>query len=472
MDITYSVYVRYMAYEGCEVDNAVDVVVIGAGIAGLVAARDLVRGGNEVAVLEARDRVGGRLLNGELPGGAPIEVGGQWVGPGQHHVLALIDELGLRTFPTHIAGRHIAEIGMARSEYRGRIPKLNPLALADVAQAQWRLDRVARRVAAAEPWRADQAEDLDAQTFATWLRRTAHTAGGRSFFQLITQAVFSAEPEDLSALWAAFYVGAAGGLDALINTVGGAQQDRVVGGSQTIALALAEELGDRVVLGAAVTDVEWDASGVRIVAGGTTVRARRAVIAVPPPLAARIRFTPGLPGDRDQLVQRMPMGRVIKINVVYDEPFWRRAGLSGQANSDQRPLGTVFDNTPLEGSPGVLVGFLEGRHADIGARLDLADRRAQVIDDLVGYFGPQARHPIAYIERDWAEEEFSRGCYGAFTAPGTLTRFGPALRTPVGPLHWAGTETATRWVGYMDGAAESGHRAAREIAPALVRSRA
>lgn len=448
-------------------DQSVNVVVIGAGIAGLVAARDLVRSGADVAVLEARDRVGGRLLNAELPGGAPIEVGGQWVGPGQDRVLALIKELGLSTYPTYTAGQHIAELGKARTLYTGRIPRVNPLALADIAQTQWRLDRIARQVAATDPWRADRAEELDGQTFATWLRRTARTAAGRSYFRLITEAVLSTEPEDLSALCVAFYVGAGGGLDAMINTAGGAQQDRVVGGTQHIALALAEELGDRVILDAAVTDIEWKTSGVRVTAGGTTVRARRAVIAVPPPLASRIHYTPGLPGDRDQLTQRMPMGRVIKVNVVYDEPFWRRAGLSGQANSDQRPLGTVFDNTPIDGSPGVLVGFLEGRHADIAARMDLDDRRAHVIDDLVGYFGPQAANPIDYIERDWAEEEFSRGGYGAFTAPGTLTRFGPALRTPVGPLHWAGTETATKWAGYIDGAAESGHRVAREIARVL-----
>ncbi|GAC56050.1 putative flavin-containing amine oxidase [Gordonia hirsuta DSM 44140 = NBRC 16056] len=450
-------------------------VVVGAGIAGLVAARRLTQRGIDTVVVEARDGVGGRLQNGELFDDVPIDVGGQWVGPGQHRVLALLSELGLQTFPTHVAGRHLAEIGGKRVTYTGRIPRLSPRILADLGQAQWRLDRTARRIAErTDPWRDREAQHLDGQTFASWVQRTARTADGRAFFRLATQALFSAEPEDLSALWALHYIGAGGGLDSLIETDGGAQQDRVVGGTVRIAEELAAQLGPRVVLGSPVTDIAWDPAagpaeptGVTVSGPGTRVHAERAVIALAPTLAGRLRYSPLLPTDRDQLTQRMPMGRVIKINVAYSEPFWRTAGFSGQANSDTRPMGTVFDNCLPGDDRGVLVGFLEGRHADAAARMEPEQRRRAVLDDLAGYFGEQARAPLAYLEKDWAAEEFSRGCYGAFGTPGTLTRFGPALRAAVGPLHWAGTETARRFPGYIDGAVESGERAAEEITAAL-----
>jgi monoamine oxidase len=450
-------------------EHSVDVAVVGAGLAGLVTARDVAAAGLDVLVLEARHRVGGRLLNAPLPGTDVeiVEAGGQWVGPGQDRIAALITDLGLATFPTYDTGDKLAELRGSWTRYGGRIPRLNPAVIADIGQSQVRLDRAARRVPLDAPWAAPGAARLDGQTFATWLNRRAATASGRAFSRLVTEAVWAAEPEDMSALWALFYIHSGGGVDSLINTSGGAQQDRIVGGSQRIALGLADALGDRVLTGAPVTDMAWGEAGVLVRAGGAQVRARRAVLAVPPPLAARVRFDPSLPAERDQLTQRMPMGWTIKVNVVYDEPFWRSDGLAGQANSDVRPLGTVFDNTPPSGRPGVLVGFLEGAHAHAAAGLGEKERRDLVVADLVAYFGPKAGDPVAYLELDWAAEEYSRGCYGAFATPGTLTRYGRSLRPPIGPLHWAGTETAMRWAGYMDGAAESGQRAAREVIAAL-----
>lgn len=447
--------------------NTVGVAILGAGVAGLVAARELVRGGRSVVVLEARDRVSGRVLNEEICDGVAIEMGGQWVGPGQDRVLELINELGLSTFPTYTEGRHILEIGNTRTHYTGRIPLLNPVILADVGFAQFALRQAARRIPPGAPWTARNADRLDSQTFGSWLGRRLRTDSGRAIMRMATEAIFAAEPADMSALWALFYVRAAGSLDALIAVTGGAQQDRVVGGSQRIAVALAEQLAHRVILDTPVTAIDWNSTGVHVCGTREIYHAQRAIIAIPPPLTVRIRFDPPLPADRDQLVQRMPMGRVVKINVAYAEPFWRRDGLSGQANSDSRPLGPVFDNTPPAGTPGVLVGFLEGKHADAAALLSSEERRRRVLADLCGYFGPAAAEPMAYRERDWAGEEYSRGCYGAFATPDALTRFGHCLRTAVGPLHWAGTETATRWAGYIDGAIESGQRAAEEAARAL-----
>jgi monoamine oxidase len=449
--------------------DRVEVAVLGAGLAGLVAATDLAGAGSDVVVLEARNRVGGRMLNLDLPGapGEVVEIGGQWIGPTQDRIAALARELGLSTFPTYDSGLHVVDFRGRLRRYTGSIPRVGVVTLADVGQAQLLLERAARRVPLDAPWRAPQAERADTETFATWIRRHLRTSGGRHFLRVATAAVFAADPEELSTLFVQFYVHSGRDLTTLLSTGGGAQQDRIVGGSQRLALALAERLGDRVVLDAPVRSIEWGAGGATVLSGAGTVTARRVVVAMPPPLAARIAYSPPLPAERDQLTQRMPMGAVIKVMAVYDAPFWRTEGLSGQAGSDRLPLAVVFDNSPPSGTPGVLLGFFEGRHAVEAARLDETARRALVVDCLVRYFGEHAARPTAYLEKDWAADEFSRGCYGPFAPPGVLTRFGAALRRPVGPLHWAGAETATRWCGYMDGAVESGKRAAAEVGRVL-----
>ncbi len=444
-----------------------DVIVIGAGVAGLVAATELRRGGLDVIVLEARDRVGGRTLNRPIPGtDQVIEMGGQWIGPTQHEAIELVNELGLALYPTYDEGKHTADFGGKLGRYTGRIPwMLGVRTLVDVALTQLKLDGAAKKVVTDTPWTTKNASEYDGQTFADWLKRNVKSDGGDKFFRLITEAVFSAEPEDMSALWAMFYLGSAGGLDALINTTKGAQQDRVVGGTQLISIRLAERLGDAVRLNSPVAAIDRTTRAKTEVTtrAGDVYVARNVVLAMPQHLTAQIAMTPELPAARRALVAGLPMGSVIKINVVYDTPFWKEQGLSGQANSDVRALNTVYDNTPFGGSPAVLLGFLEGKHAKAGAALSLDERRKLVLDDLAAYFGPKALNPVEYLEQDWCAEQWSGGCYGAFATPGTLTRYGSALREPIGSIHFAGTETATRWAGYIDGAAESGKRAANEV---------
>lgn len=445
-----------------------DVVVVGAGLAGLVAARDLRTAGREVVVLEARDRVGGRTLNQPLGtpwGDAIVEAGGQWIGPTQDRLAALAGELGIASFPTFGEGEHLIEFGGRVRRYRGDVPRISPRALLDFEQARRRLDAMARRVPLDAPWAAPAAERWDAMTFESWMRRNLATRGGRALFAGVTQGVWAAEPGEISLLHWLFYVASAGGIERLIATDGGAQQDRFVGGSQRICLALAERLGEEVVrLRAPVRAIAHGDGGVVARAdGGVEARARRAVVAIPPALAGRIAYDPPLPALRDQLTQRMPMGAVIKCHAIYPEPFWRADGLTGQAGSDSGPAKVVYDNSPPDGAPGVLLAFLEGRHARELGTWAPEDRRAAVLATLVRMFGPRAGSPEAFFERAWAQEEYTRGCYGAYLAPGGWTGFGRALRPPVGPLHWAGAEYATVWNGYMDGAVRSGEAAAAAI---------
>jgi monoamine oxidase len=447
----------------------VDVAVVGAGLAGLVAARDLLAGGASVAVLEARDRVGGRVLNEPLGDGVVVEVGGQWIGPTQDRIAALAADVGVETFPTYDQGDNAIEWRGRVRRYRGTIPRLSPLTLLDVERAQRKLDALARTVPLARPWEAPDALELDGQTLQTWLRRHVHTRAGRELLTLAAEAVWAAQPEEVSLLHVLFYIHAGGGLDLLLDTEGGAQQDRFVGGSQRVALRLASRLGaETVVLEAPVRRIEHGPEGVTVAADGDVgVRARRAIVAIAPTLAGRIVYDPPLPGHRDQLTQRTPLGTVAKCMAVYDEPFWRGDGLSGQAMSDVGPVRLTSDNSPPEGRPGVLLGFLEGRHARRLGRVPAGERRAAVVDCFTRLFGPRAAEPGHYVERLWAEEEFSRGCYGCHMPTGAWTEYGEALRAPVAPLHWAGAEVAEVWSGYMDGAVRSGEQAARDVLEAL-----
>jgi monoamine oxidase len=443
-----------------------EVIVVGAGLAGLIAARELTSAGIDVTVLEARDRVGGRVMNFSLsPSGGDgnvVEAGGQWIGPGQERMYQLAKELDVDTFPTYDDGETVTILKGRRQRFAGDLPKLNPVVLADLGQGVFRLERLAKRIPLSSPWAATRAERLDGQTLETWIRRNLRTKTARSILSLFLSSVFAAEPANLSLLYGLHYIHSGNSFDTLVRTSGGAQQDRMVGGSHVLPQRLAERL-DRIRLNSPVRRITHTADGTTVETDTGRIAARRVIVAVAPALAARIDYEPALPAGRDQLTQRMPQGSVIKVHAVYDSPWWRTDGLSGQTGSPDLPVSITFDNTPPGGAPGIITGFVEGARAVEFGALDDGERRRIAIDCLVRYFGPRAANPQEFLELDWSKEVWTRGCYGAHMPPGVLTQFGRYLRQPVGPLHWAGTETSPEWTGYMEGAVASGERAASEV---------
>jgi monoamine oxidase len=447
--------------------ESADVLVVGAGLAGLVAARDLIAAGRSVLVLEARDRVGGRIVNTDIGDGKVIEMGGQWAGPTQDKLYELAASLDVSTFPTYDTGKKVLHFNGSRGTYANTIPRINPLVIADIGQAQARLEALAKKVPTDTPWTAPDADRLDGQTFGTWVRRNTFTKGARTLLALAAEAVFAAEPGDLSMLHLLFYSHSGGSFQRLIDTTGGAQQDRFVGGSAIIAERLAASLGTTVRLAAPVSHIAVSGSTVTATTPAGQFECARVIVTAPPLLAGRIDYEPALPPWREQLTQRAPMGSVIKTQVIYDEPFWRKEGLCGQATGDGEGSRVVFDNSPPDGSPGILLAFLEGDEARRLGREPLEVRRRAVIASLVRYFGPRAGQPAGYFEVDWQQEKWSGGCYGTLFGTNIWTRYGPALREPVGRIHWAGTETSPIWAGYMDGAIRSGERAAAEVLAAF-----
>jgi monoamine oxidase len=440
-----------------------DVVVVGAGFAGLTTARELVKRSYDVAVLEGRDRVGGRSYTTTIAG-VPVDLGGTFVGPTQLEVLKLAAELGCQTVPTYSEGKNLIRWrGRVRS-YRSTIPRLSILELLDVSRIQWRFDRLAKQVSLAEPWTASVARELDAHTLDSWLRSVHAGASTRDLMAIMARVTWGCEPDEVSMLHAVRYVKAAGGIGPMLDVEGGAQQDRFPGGTQQIALRMAAALGDRVSLSAPVRRIERG-DGATIVHTDTgATRARAVVMAIPPEHRFGIAFEPALPQQFDELPAHWPQGNLSKAYVAYDTPFWRADGRSGEALSDDGPVFITFDVSPSDDGPGILLGFADARTFD---PLDADKRKEVALDCFAALFGDAARSPIDYVDHCWSAEEFAPGGPTAAVPPGSWTRYGQWLRKPVDGIFWAGTETADEWTGFLDGAVRSGQRAAVEVAEYL-----
>jgi monoamine oxidase len=456
-------------------ERRVDVAIVGAGLAGLTAARELARKGKEVCVLEARDRVGGRTLNHRVSPGVIAEAGGEYVGPTQDRILALARAVGVKTFKTYNEGQNVLVVRGERSLYPASglppDPDVQQALIAVVTQ----LGAMAAKVPLAAPWKARRASQWDAMTLEDWKQANIKTEDGRRILDVAAQAIWGADPSRLSLLYVLFYIAAAGNernpgsFARLVTTAGGAQESRFVGGSQLVAQRLAHALGSQVVLNSPVRRIEQDSRGVVVTSDRLGVRANEAIVAVPPVLVERIHFSPALPRMRRNLSRRIVPGHLIKWEAVYDAPFWRAQGLSGQAISVQGPANLTFDNSPPSGNPGVLFGFIGGSQAAAVEKLSQGARRDALLANFALYFGEEARRPKSWFEMDWKHEAWTRGCPVGFTGPNVLRRYGPALRVPFRRVHWAGTEVATFWNGYMDGAVRSGEAAAREVLRALHR---
>jgi monoamine oxidase len=411
-------------------------------------------------VIEARDRVGGKMYTVDLDGCA-VDLGAHWVGPTQHRLLSLARELGVAVEKQHLDGKHVLMLGDDRHEFSGLIPRTSAYGAVESLAGVARVELRRRLVRADEPWRSRGAARLDSFTLAHWMRGLRSDAA-RALWTITARTVFGAEPSELSFLFFLWYAQSAGGVMQLTDFEGGAQDSHFGGGAQQICERIARELGDAVLLGSPASEIRHDSSGVSLKVGRRRVRAARAIVAVSPAVASRIEYEPPLPPAREALGQRMPMGAYMKGVGVYDRAWWRDRGLSGLAFADRGPVQMTVDVGPAGGEPGVLAGFVTGAPARDVARLEGDARRRAVLDAMARLVGDEAAAPRSYRDFNWLEERWSRGGPVGLMGPGTLTGLGPVLREPLGPVHWAGTDTATEWNGYMDGAIQAGERAARE----------
>ncbi|XP_072770637.1 amine oxidase [flavin-containing] [Nerophis lumbriciformis] len=448
--------------------NTFDVVVVGGGISGLSAAKLLREIGLNPVVLEARDRVGGRTFTVSNKETKWVDLGGAYVGPTQNRILRLAKQYGVKTYKVNEQERLLHHVNVSSYHFKGSFPPTwNPIVMLDFNNLFRTIDQMGKEIPREAPWKAPHAEEWDKMSMLQFFEKTCWTNAARRFGTLFVNVNVTSEPQEVSALWFLWYVKQCGGTMRIFSTTNGGQERKFVGGSNQISECMARELGERVKLQSPVYRI--DQSGDMVVVETTdkqTYKAKYVIVATPPALNLKMHFNPELPPLRNQLISRVPMGSVIKCMVYYKENFWRKKGFCGTMVIEEEgsPIGLTLDDTKPDGTVPAIMGFILARKCRKLCGLTKEERFKRICEIYAKVLGTdEALHAVHYEEKNWCEEEYSGGCYTAYFPPGILTQFGRVLREPVGRLHFAGTETATEWSGYMEGAVQAGERAAREV---------
>ncbi len=440
-----------------------DFCVVGAGFAGLAAARRLQDAGKSVALVEARDRVGGRVWNRTASDGTVVSVGGTWLGKGQDRMFALCRELSMEGYPQYDHGDNVLNLDGTNRRYRD-YPKIGLCGLASLGLAFWRLDRMVKRLPIAEPWKASGAKALDSQTLGAWLgsQWNVPSAAAQKLMRTTMTLLFCVDPDEVSLLGSFVLARGGAGFEYYVDSTI-TETHLIDGGAPELALRLAARLGPALHLSRPVRSIKQSSAGVEVFADRLTIESRRVIVATPPFLASRIEYEPALPAARTQLLYRMVSGSIMRGITIYDEPFWRNDGLSGMSVAPNSPVPVTIDQSPRSGSPGVLSSYIIGPQTIRAAALDPAQRRDIWLRALAARYGAKALSPREHLETDWAAEEWSLGGMIAHFAPGVLTNYGHALREPSGRIHWASAECATEMYGLIEGAVRSGESVADRV---------